>query len=110
MAKKRYAITASAFDSRGRLICTRNNNYSKTHPLQKHFAKLSGEIYKEKLHAEIACLIASRDIPVAKVVIIRYDANGNLKLAAPCKTCQEALKAYGVKEVYYSTDKGIIRL
>lgn len=108
--KKRYAITASAFDSKGRLICTKNNLYSKTHPLQKHFAELAGEPYKESLHAEIHCLISSKDTPVHRIVIMRYDSFGNLKLAAPCKTCRTAIESYGVKEVYYSTENGVVRL
>lgn len=110
MSKRRYCITASAFDSKGRLIATRTNQYNKTHPLQKHFAILAGEPYKEALHSEIACLIACKDTPVDKMVIIRYDASGRFKLAKPCKTCQTALKSYGVREVYYSDESGMKQL
>ena len=110
MSKKRYCITASAFDAKGRLIATKVNQYNKTHPLQKHFAVLAGEPYKEALHSEIACLIACKDIAIDKIVVVRYDASGNLKLAKPCKTCQVALTAYGVREVHYSTENGIVKL
>lgn len=110
MSKKRYVITASAFDSKGHVIATRTNQYNKTHPLQKHFAILAGEPYKEALHSEIACLIACKDTPVGKMVILRYDASGKLKLAKPCKVCTLALKTYGVREVYYSTEQGIVKL
>lgn len=109
-SKKRYCITASAFDSKGRLICTRTNLYNKTHPLQKHFAMLSGEPYKEALHAEIACLIAAKDAKVHSMTVIRYDGNGNLKQACPCKTCKTAIESYGVKKVYYSTPNGMEEL
>lgn len=110
MSKRRYCIVSSAFDSKGRLIATKTNQYNKTHPLQKHFAILAGEPYKEALHSEIACLIACKNTPVEKVVVVRYDSFGKLKLAKPCKTCQTALKSYGVKEIYYSTESGIKEL
>jgi len=109
MAKKRYVVVTSAFDSKGRCICTRENSYTKTHPIQKHFAKLAGEPYKEFLHSEIHCLIASKMQAVDKIVVMRYDCFGNLQNAKPCKTCHTALKAYGVKNVYYSTEEGLIK-
>lgn len=108
MCKKRYCISASAFDRKGRLICTRNNSYTKSHPLQKHFAKLAGEPFKEYLHSELACLIAARDVKVHRLVVVRYDYYGNFKMAMPCKTCREAIRAFGVGEIYYSTENGII--
>lgn len=110
MSKKRYVITASAFDSKGKLIATRNNQYSKTHPLQKHFAVLAGEPYKEALHAEIACLIAAKDAKVHSVVITRFDSKGSMKLALPCRTCMQALKSYGVSRIYYSSEEGMKEL
>ena len=107
MSKKRYVITASAFDKKGRVICSRQNVYSKSHPFQKHCAVLAGEPYKEALHAEIACLIASKRKDVDKIVVLRYDALGRLKLAKPCKVCEVALRIYAVKTVVYSTEDGL---
>ena len=108
--KKRYLITASAFDRKGNLIASKQNNYLRTHPLMKHFATLSGEIHKESLHAEITTLIACKDKQVHTLVVMRQDARGNLKLAKPCKTCQVAINAYNVKQVIYSTEEGMKEL
>lgn len=108
--KKRYVIQASTFDQKGNLIAARNNNYTKSHPLMKHFACLANEPCKEYLHAEISALIASKDKVIDTLVVVRYDAYGNLKLAKPCKTCQIAIQAYNVRKVIYSTEEGMQEL
>jgi deoxycytidylate deaminase len=105
--KKRYCITSSAYDRKGNLIASRTNSYFKSHPLQKHFASLAGEPYKETLHSEIATLIACRYKKIDKLVVMRYDSFGNLRNAMPCKTCQAAIKAFGVEMVMYSTEEGM---
>lgn len=106
MSKARYVITATCFDAKGRVIATANNNYSKSHPIQAHFAKLAGEPYKICLHAEIQALLRTRDKPVDTLLVQRFDKSGNPRLAMPCKTCQTAIIAYGVKKVIYTTDGG----
>lgn len=76
----------------------------------KHFACLANEPMKEYLHAEISALIASKDKVIDTLVVVRYDAQGNLKLAKPCRTCQGAIIAYGVRKVLYSTEEGMKEL
>ena len=108
--KKRYVITASTFDRKGNLIASRNNSYTKSHPLMKHFGTIAGESYRISLHAEIAAIIASKDKIIDSLVVTRYDCNGNFKIAKPCKTCQAAIKAYNIPNVYYSTEEGMKKL
>lgn len=107
MGKKRYVITASAFDKRGRLICTANNSYQKSNPKQKQFSILAGmsdqRIY---LHSEIACLIKARGAEVHTLKIERYDSQGSPKLAWACPSCQLFIKEYGVKRVIFTTEEG----
>ena len=110
MTKKRYVITASTFDRKGNLLATRTNSYTKSHPLMKHFGTIAGEPYKVSLHSEIHAIIASRDKVVDSLVVTRYDAYGNPKLAKPCKTCQVAITAYGIKNVCYTTEEGMVKL
>lgn len=93
--KKRYKIEARCYDGKGRLISAAFNNYHKTHPLQKHFSTLAGE-EKEYLHAEIAALLKAKDKEVVSITIINHNGRA---LPFPCKTCQQALKAYNVRYV-----------
>jgi deoxycytidylate deaminase len=104
--KTRYVITASCFDKKGRLISTGQNSYSRSHPLMKHFSTIAGQPYREKIHAELAALIRSKGKEVHTVLVQRFDANGNPKLAMPCKVCMLAIKAFGVKRIIYTTDSG----
>lgn len=100
--KTRYKITAKAYDKRGRLVSTGENSYKKTHPIQAHFAKLAGEDYKTKLHAEISAILRAGDKRIHRIEIFRFDKNGNRVNAMPCRTCQKAIEAYKIKEVCYT--------
>jgi deoxycytidylate deaminase len=110
VSKKRYVIVSTAYDAKGHVIASRINDYQKTHPLQKHFAKLAGEPFKESLHSEIATLIACKDKQVRTLVIVRFDSEGNFKDCMPCRTCRTAIKAYNVQRVLYSTPEGMKEL
>ena len=89
-------------------MATAVNDYSKSHTLMKHFSQKAGESSdKIWLHAEVAALLKCKDKEVHSILVQRYDAFGNPKLARPCKTCQEAIKAFGVKEVRYTTEEGV---
>lgn len=105
--KKRYEVLCSAFDRKGRLICTSKNSYRKSNPWQKKFSILAGlseqRIY---LHSEIACLLKAKGAVVHSLKIERYDVEGNPKLAFPCASCQLFIKEYKVKRVLFTTEEG----
>lgn len=105
MTRKRYLITASAFDRKGRAISTAENNYTKTHPLMQHFAEKVNLHEKLYLHAEILSLIRAGEQKVHTLVVERFNS-GKPALAKPCPVCAEAIRAYGVKIVRYSVDGG----
>lgn len=108
MSRRRYQITASTFDIKGKPIATGVNNYKKSHPLMKHFALLAGESEEKHFqHAELAAMLESRTKKVHSILVQRFDAEGKTKIAKPCPTCQKMLKAFGVKVVRYTSDKGI---
>jgi tRNA(Arg) A34 adenosine deaminase TadA len=107
--KQRYTIVAHCFDKRGNLLSCATNNYEKTHPLQKFFADKVGHHEKIYLHAEIAAILRAKDRQIHHIRIFRYGANGKTLLAKPCPICIEAIKAFGIKEVTYSTTNGYIR-
>ena len=77
-------------------------NTVKTHPLQKKYNRYRHIEYDKgyktlpRLHAEINCLAAIRDM----------DINFSFKLARPCPSCIAAIRDMGIKHVYYTTDDG----
>lgn len=95
MTKRRYLISAKCFDHRGRMVSFAQNNYSKTHPIQAHFAKLAGEPEKKYLHAEILALIRAGETKVESIEI----SSDGLSKPYPCKVCQKAIQSWGVKRV-----------
>lgn len=51
---RKFLIKATCYDKRGRKISDAFNDYKKSHPIQAHFAKLSGRVDAVYLHAEVA--------------------------------------------------------
>ncbi len=99
----KHLVTATCYDKRGRILSKATNDYRKSHPIQAHFAKLSGNPEAVYLHAEIAALLrCSDDRPPHHIKIERYKKDGSPGLAKPCKACELALKAYGVKLITYT--------
>lgn len=98
---KKHEVTAFAYDKRGRLIAVGRNSYTKTHPLQGHYAKKAGKPAAVYLHAEIAAMVKARS-QIHKLVIVRYDAAGNPVLSKPCASCQLAIKAFNIKIVEHT--------
>lgn len=95
MTKRRYLITAITRDHRGHIISSAVNSYTKTHPIQSHFAKLAGEPEKKYLHAEILSLIRAGD---RKPYTLEISSDGISK-PYPCAVCQKAIAAWGVRKV-----------
>lgn len=91
-------------------------NTNKTHPKQKYYNKFRGIVtdnakYAPKLHAEISCLnsIKHLDIQFSKVKLYVYRTRIDMEhgMARPCPACMAAIKDYGIKNVYYTTDDGL---
>lgn len=111
--KKRYCITASSFDKRGRLIYGCTNSYENSSSLMRYYAMKSGNTEKKFNHAEIRCLevsILKMRKKVARIVVVRYDSFGNYMSAEPCNICKMALEDFCIDEVLYSTREGMKRL
>lgn len=100
--KKKFVILAKAYDKKGKLLSTATNTYSKTHPLQMHFAIQAGSPKRAYLHAEILALIRAKDKVVHKLTIERYNADGTPAKAAPCEVCKKAIEAFGVKYIEHT--------
>ncbi len=96
-------ITAFAYDKKGRLLSVGRNSYVKTHPLQARMAKEVGEDYKIYLHAEVAALVKVKNwTRVDKLVVTRYNKNGEPMIAKPCRVCQRVIKFAGINTVEHT--------
>lgn len=105
--QKRYRIKATTYDRRGVKISTGFNSYTKTHPLQKYFSQKAGDSeHKVCLHAEVVAILRARGKEIHSIVVERKENNGILGMAKPCKACEEAIRAFGIKVVTYSKSGG----
>ena len=108
MTRKKFELISTSFCRRNRPITTQVNSYKRSHPLQAFFSKKvnlhEGRIY---LHSELATLIKSHSHKVHSMLVQRFDSMGNPKDARPCPSCIEAMKAWGVVKVRYTTELGI---
>ena len=103
MTQKRFDLTAIIYDRRGRVLSVGKNSYIKTHPLQAIHTQKMGEPYKQVLHAEIHAITRCADIDRAyKILITRYDADGNPVAAKPCKICMSAIAATNIKRIEHT--------
>ncbi len=101
--KKRFELTALIYDKRGRVLSVGKSSYIKTHPLQKKHADAVGLCDKIFLHAEIHAIAKCRSLDKAyKIVVMRFDSDGNPKNAKPCPVCEDAIRAAGIKEVVHT--------
>jgi deoxycytidylate deaminase len=108
MPRKRFHIEAFTFDKKGKFISRGTNDYHRSHPLMKHFAlKAKEPEHKCWLHAEVSALLNARGKSVHTVFVQRFAADGTYALAKPCKKCYEAIKAFGVSSVKYTTNTGV---
>ena len=103
MTKARFDITAIIYDKRGKVLSIGKNSYVKTHPYQAKFAQKVGLPAKQFLHAEIHALVKWRKLDKAhKIVVMRFDKEGEEKNAKPCPVCQSAIEAAGIKIVEHT--------
>lgn len=99
--RRKYAITALAYNKAGKLIAVGTNSYIKTHPLQAKYAAKAHRPNAIFLHAEIHALIKACE-PVHKLVVMRYDRAGKPKNAEPCSICKLALRDFNVQQVEHT--------
>jgi deoxycytidylate deaminase len=106
--RKKYELIATTFRKNGTVIATGRNEYNKTHPLSKHFALQSGESeHKDKIHAELNAVLKSNKNRIFSILVQRFNKDGSTANAKPCLSCQNMLRAFGVRIVNYTTEKGI---
>lgn len=105
--RKRYEIKVTCYDHKGKVLSKGCNNYSKSHPLAKHFAVLAGESQdKIYLHAELDACLKAGGKKIHEVKVERKHNDGTMANAEPCRTCKVMLRAFGVQKVKYSHEDG----
>jgi tRNA(Arg) A34 adenosine deaminase TadA len=85
----------------------------KESPLQKKFnihRIYDPEVYPNYVHAEINALSKIRfmDLERSKLELFLYRElkNGDFGLARPCEACYAAIKYFGIRNIYYTTNDG----
>ena len=91
-------------------------NCNKTHPIQKKYNRYrdlhedNGVEALPKLHAEISCLNAIRNLDInftkVKVYIYRIRKDQLFGISRPCPSCMAAIKDLGITDVFYTTNDG----
>ena len=99
---RKFVLTATCYNKRGQKIAKATNSYTRTHPIQDHFAQLCGMKERPYLHAEIAALLKCKGVVPYSIHVERYKKDGSPALAAPCPICAKAIKAWGVKHTTFT--------
>jgi deoxycytidylate deaminase len=102
MGSRKFSIKSTTYAKNGRVLAIGYNSYTRTHPIMKHFANLVGDVHKEFLHSEVSAILRSGNVKIHSIRVERYGANGEPLLAKPCKICEAAIKAYGIKKVIHT--------
>ncbi len=107
-ARKKFHLTCIAFDKKGRILSRGFNQY-KSHPIQKFFSIKAGESDKKHcIHAEVSAILRAGDKQIDSLFVQRFAADGTYALAKPCKSCQAAIKDFGIRLVNYTTPQGVM--
>ena len=66
-----------------------------------------------KVHAEISALSklqkASFNPKRMKLFVYRIKRDGSYGMARPCASCMQAIKDFGIRKIYYTTDDGFAK-
>ena len=90
-------------DRRGRLVSESGNSYSQTYTQMFHYSRRVGSPEKCYLHSEISAILRDRNRKGYKIITARVDSLGIPCLAAPCLSCQLAIKeATNLKSIEFS--------
>ncbi len=101
--REKFDIKAVIFDKKGKVLSLGQNDYLKSHPYMKELSAKLGMPYKIYLHAEVAAILKCHDLTKAhRILVTRVSKTGKLMLAKPCKICQSAIDAAGIKIIEHS--------
>lgn len=71
-----------------------------------------GGVVMPCVHAEMNCLYNSAKLnkkrKIFDLIVVRINDNDKLIESKPCEMCTNAMKKFGIRRIYYSTDSGTI--
>ncbi len=90
---------------KGNILARARNLGRKSHPVQ---AQMYPDRAHKGLHAEVAVLrgLRSYDVQGYDLFVCRILIDGSYALAKPCDKCQEYLKKFDLRKIYYTVDGG----
>lgn len=92
-------------------------NTHKTHPTQQYYnqfrkIRYDANNYLPKMHAEINCLNAIRNMDInfsrVKLYVYRIRQDQAFGLSRPCASCMAAIRDMGIRQIYYTTNDGCV--
>lgn len=95
-----------------RKIISVGYNSNKTHPTQKFYNRYREDTdnMMPKLHAEVNCINQLKSMNInplkIKLYIYRIGNDRNFRMARPCPSCMAAIKDFGIRDIYYTTNDG----
>ena len=102
----KHTLTAIVFDKRGRPLSIGQNSYTRTHPRQAAIAAKVGLPEKKFVHAEFVAITKCRDLKKAhKIVIMRYNKQGEPVNAEPCPICMSLIREVNIKVIEWTTEE-----
>lgn len=110
VAPVRRTRLAAAIYHKKKLVSIGVNEW-KTHPLQAHYNVHDGSA---PIHAEMSAIVrALKTLPVSdlrecELVVVRLLRNDQRALSKPCAACSAAIKAFGIKAVYFTTNNDTV--
>jgi tRNA(Arg) A34 adenosine deaminase TadA len=106
-----FRLSSAVVD--GNRIIASGQNRKKSHPFQAKYASNPDAIY---LHAEIEAIknalrcisvdeLEGKDLYVCRLKKTGEGGSYEHGLARPCEGCRRAIATFGIRNVYYTTDK-----
>lgn len=105
--KSNYDIKIGAVVFKGKRIYGSGHNGIRSSSISMKYKK-----WEESLHAEQAALLNLNwdKLKGCSILVYRTNKNGQLAMAKPCEMCQRLIKYVGIKNIYFTTNYGEIKL
>lgn len=98
----------------GKTVVSTGYNSEQTHPIQmrynvhRNFKDINSGV-SHCLHAEIAAFVKvkRKSLRGMRIYVSRLTRLGYSGLARPCPACMAAIRHYGIRDIFYTTEQGI---
>lgn len=107
---KKWAMTSDAPSFKHCAIIFKNNKIISIGVNRFRKTSPNSTTRMNSCHAEYMALgrMKPEDVKGCSMLVVRMKCSGNIGLSKPCNECQEMLKKYNMRAIYYTTDDGTI--